>query len=231
VTLPHEETISTNGHCEAARPLVEDRTERSHTILPETAGIDLAGAERAVADLLRSLGQDPSSDDLRETPGRVARSYADLLSPEAFTFTTFPNDEGYDELIVARHIGFHSLCRHHLLPFAGVAHVGYVPGDRILGLSKLARAVELHARGLQLQERLTAQIARWLTEQLQPRGVGVVLDAEHMCMSMRGVEKPGARTVTRSLLGCVRDDPRTRQEFLALAGVPGGATVQEEPCG
>ena len=194
------------------------RGSGSFTVLPRSGGIDLAGAQRAVADLLRSLGLDPDGDDLRETPRRAARAFADLLSPQAFSLTTFPNEEGYDELIVARHIRFHSVCMHHLLPFVGVAHVGYVPGDRLLGLSKLARVVELFARGLQIQERLTVQIGRWLQEHLGPRGVGVAIDAEHLCMSLRGVEKPGARTLTSSLWGCVRDDPRTRQEFLTLVG-------------
>jgi GTP cyclohydrolase I len=111
---------------------------------------------------------------------------------------------------------FHSLCEHHLLPFVGVANVGYLPGERIIGLSKLARVVELFARDLQVQERLTTQVAGWLDHHLQPRGVGVVIEAEHLCMSLRGVQKPGARTVTSALLGLIRDDPRTRQEFLAL---------------
>ena len=118
--------------------------------------------------------------------------------------------------MVACDIPFHALCMHHLLPFHGVAHVGYLPGERIIGLSKLARVVELFARDLQVQERLTTQVARWLDEHLQPKGVGVVLEAEHLCMSLRGVSKPGARTVTSALLGHVRDDARTRQEFLAL---------------
>jgi GTP cyclohydrolase I len=134
-----------------------------------------------------------------------------------FRPTTFANDGGYDELVVAKSIPFHSLCEHHLLPFVGIAHVGYLPGERIIGLSKLARVVDLFARDLQVQERLTTEIAGWLDEHLQPKGVGVVLQAEHLCMSLRGVQKPGARTVTSALHGLVRDDPRTRQEFLTLA--------------
>jgi GTP cyclohydrolase I len=130
--------------------------------------------------------------------------------------TTFPNDEGYDELVVVRDIPFQSLCMHHVLPFHGVAHVGYLPAERILGLSKLARVVDVFARDLQLQERLTTQVAGWLQAQLQPKGVGVVLEAEHLCMSLRGVQKPGAMTVTSALHGLVRDDPRTREEFLSL---------------
>jgi GTP cyclohydrolase I len=138
------------------------------------------------------------------------------LTPQPFEATTFPNEDGYDELVIARAIPFHSLCMHHLLPFHGVAHVGYLPGERIIGLSKLARVVELFARDLQIQERLTMQIADWLQSELRPRGAGVVLEAEHMCMSMRGVCKPGSRTVTSALRGAVRDDARARQEFLTL---------------
>ena len=144
--------------------------------------------------------------------------YAELLATPDFDATTFPNDGGYDELVVATQIPFHSMCEHHLLPFVGVAHVGYLPGERIIGLSKLARVVERYARELQVQERLTTQVARWIDDQLQPKGVGVVIEAEHLCMSLRGVQKPGARTVTSALLGHVRDDARTRQEFLALTG-------------
>jgi len=146
----------------------------------------------------------------------VAKAYAELLTPKPFNLTTFPNDEGYDELVLARDIPFHSLCMHHMLPFHGVAHVAYLPGDRIIGLSKLARVVELFARDLQVQERLTRQVADWLQTHLAPKGVGVVIEAEHLCMSLRGVQKPGARTVTSALHGLVREDPRTRQEFLAL---------------
>ena len=137
-------------------------------------------------------------------------------TPAPFTVTSFPNDEGYDELVLARAIPFSSLCQHHLLPFTGVAHVGYLPAGRILGLSKLARVVELFARRLQLQERLTTQVADWLQTQLEPKGVGVVLEAEHLCMTLRGVQATGARTVTSALHGRLRDDPRSRQEFLAL---------------
>jgi GTP cyclohydrolase I len=187
-------------------------------VVADDAGVDLDRAERAVADLLAALGQDPSSEHLLDTPRRVAASYAELLTPPAFTLTTFPNDEGYDELVLAKAIPFHSLCQHHLLPFVGVAHVGYLPAERILGLSKLARVVELFARRLQVQERLTTQVADWLQTHLEPKGVGVVMEAEHMCMSLRGVHANGARTVTSSLHGVLRDDPRSRQEFLALTG-------------
>jgi GTP cyclohydrolase IA len=178
--------------------------------------IDHPAVRRAARELLRALGADVDSAGLRDTPRRVADAYAELLTPHPFRATTFPNDEGYDELIVARAIPFHSLCMHHLLPFQGVAHVGYLPGERIIGLSKLGCVVELFARDLQIQERLTTQVAGWLQRELEPRGVGVVLEAEHLCMSLRGVQKLGARTVTSALHGAVRDDPRTRQEFLAL---------------
>jgi GTP cyclohydrolase IA len=182
--------------------------------------IDEAAAARAVHDLLVALGEDVGADRLRGTPRRVASAYAELLTPRSFRATTFPNHEGYDELVVARDIPFHSLCEHHLLPLHGVAHLGYLPGERIIGLSKLGRVVEFYARRLQVQERLTTQVAEWLRRELQPKGVGVVIEAEHLCMSLRGIQKPGARTVTSALHGLVQDDPRTRQEFLALAGHP-----------
>src|SRR6476659_9326706 len=141
-------------------------------------------AEQAAADFLTALGVDLDDESRRETPRRMAAMYAELLTPADFHATTFPNDGGYDELVVARDIPFHSLCQHHLLPFKGVAHVGYLPGDRVVGLSKLARVVELFARRLQVQERLTEQIARCIQSHLQPKGVGVVLEAEHLCMSL-----------------------------------------------
>ena len=178
--------------------------------------VDHAAVQRAARDLLRAVGADVDADALEETPRRVADAYAELLTPQPFRATTFPNDDGYDELIVARAIPFHSLCMHHLLPFHGVAHIGYLPGERIIGLSKLGRVVEFFSRDLQIQERLTTQVADWLQRELEPKGVGVVLEAEHLCMSLRGVQKLGAKTVTSALRGLVRDDARTRQEFLAL---------------
>ena len=181
--------------------------------------VDLDAAARAVTDLLVALGHDPATEHLADTPRRVARAYAELLTPRPFDLTTFPNDEGYDELVLARDIPFQSLCEHHLLPFHGTAHVGYVPGERILGLSKLARVVELFASGLQVQERLTQQVADWLDEHVAPKGVGVVLEAEHLCMSLRGVRSQGARTVTSAVHGLLRDDARSRQEFFALTGI------------
>ncbi|TMM41344.1 MAG: GTP cyclohydrolase I FolE [Actinobacteria bacterium] len=180
---------------------------------------DLAAAEDAAAAFLTALGVDLDSDSLAETPARMARAYAELLTPREFQLTTFANDEGYDELVLARGIPIRSVCEHHLLPFVGVAHVGYLPGERILGLSKLARVVELFAHGTQVQERLTKQIADWLTTHLQPEGVGVVIEAEHLCMTLRGVQAVGATTVTSTLTGTLRDDARSRAEFFTLAGL------------
>jgi GTP cyclohydrolase I len=177
--------------------------------------IDHDAVQSAARELLRALGADVEDEGLAETPRRVADAYSELLTPRPFRATTFAND-GYDELIVARAIPFHSLCMHHLLPFHGVAHIGYLPDKSLIGLSKLGRVVELFARDLQIQERLTTQIADWLDEELEPKGVGVVLEAEHLCVSLRGVQKQGAKTVTSALHGLVRDDARTRQEFLAL---------------
>ena len=174
-------------------------------------------AERAVADLLRSLGADPRDPHLAETPRRVASAYAELLTPEGFEPTTFPNDEGYDELVLVRNIPFRSLCEHHLLPFHGTAHVGYVPGDRLIGLSKLARVVDLFARDFQVQERLTTQVADWLETHLSPLGAGVVLEAEHLCMTLRGARSVGSSTRTSALRGSLREDHRGREEFFRLA--------------
>jgi GTP cyclohydrolase I len=183
------------------------------------AEIDLPAAERAVADLLKALGRDPHNAHLADTPRRVAKAYEEMLTPREFALTTFPNDEGYDELVLAKDIPVQSLCEHHMLPFTGVAHVGYLPGERILGLSKLARVVELFARDFQVQERLTKQIADWLQDHLNPKGVGVVIEAEHQCMSLRGVRAVGSRTVTSSLHGILRDNQSSRQEFFALTGL------------
>jgi GTP cyclohydrolase I len=183
------------------------------------AGVDLAAAEDAAAAFLRALGVSLDSESLQGTPGRMARAYAELFTPRPFDLTTFPNDEGYDELVLARGIPVRSVCEHHLLPFTGVAHVGYLPDERILGLSKLARVVEHFACRPQVQERLTKQVADWLNDQLHPRGVGVVIVAEHACMTMRGVQAAGSSTVTSTLLGTLRADAASRQEFFALSGV------------
>jgi GTP cyclohydrolase I len=183
------------------------------------AGVDIDAARRAAADFLAALGIDVDREEMRETPARMARAYAELFDARPLRLATFANDEGYDELVLARAIPFRTVCEHHLLPFAGVAHVGYLPGERILGLSKLARLVEHHAARPQTQERLTKQIADSLAGRLQPRGTGVVLAAEHTCMTLRGVRARGATTITSALLGSLRADARSRAEFLALASV------------
>ncbi|HEX7538577.1 MAG TPA: GTP cyclohydrolase I [Dermatophilaceae bacterium] len=193
-----------------------DDDSRHLRVVHDREKVNLPAAERAVRDLLLALGRDPSSPHLADTPRRVARSFAEMLTPREFDLTTFPNDEHYDQLVLARSIPVQSLCEHHMLPFTGVAHVGYLPGERILGLSKLARVVELLARDLQVQERLTVQVAGWLQEHLAPRGVGVVIEAGHTCMSLRGVRATGSRTITSSVHGLLRDDARSRQEFFTL---------------
>jgi GTP cyclohydrolase I len=187
--------------------------------------IDRDAAARAVGDLLVALGHDPRDEHLSDTPRRVADAFHELLTPRSFNLTTFENDEGYDELVLARDIPFVSLCEHHLLPFVGKAHVGYLPDTRILGLSKLARVVELFARSLQVQERLTQQVANWLRDNVAPKGVGVVVEAEHQCMSLRGVAAVGSRTITSALHGTLRHDSRSRAEFFALVGVGAGREV------
>lgn len=209
-------TISLPPPTDRESPAIDSKLAQPR--LSERRPVDCTAVQRAARELLVALGADLETEGLRETPRRMAAAYAELLTPEPFNLTTFPNDEGYDELVVVRDIPFQSLCMHHVLPFYGLAHVAYLPAERILGLSKLARVVELFARDLQLQERLTTQIAACLHAELQPKGVGVVLEAEHLCMSLRGVQKAGAKTVTSALHGLVRDDPRTRAEFLSLTG-------------
>ena len=173
-------------------------------------------ARTTAGQFLQALGLSVDSEAMADTPTRMAHAYAELLSPIAFDLTTFPNDEDYDELVLARAIPVQSVCEHHMLPFVGIAHVGYLPGERILGLSKLVRVVELFARRPQVQERLTKQVADWLQHHLHPAGVGVVIEAEHMCMSLRGVRTAGSSTITSTLLGALREDSRSRAEFHAL---------------
>ncbi|MFQ6227758.1 GTP cyclohydrolase I FolE [Nocardia sp. NPDC002869] len=188
-------------------------------VVHDTGAVDLTAAEDAARTFLTALGVRLDSEHLQATPRRMARAYAELFTPRAFDLTTFPNEEGYDELVLARRIPLRSVCEHHLLPFVGVAHVGYLPGDRILGLSKLARIVEHFSRRPQVQERLTKQVADWLDRHLQPKGVGVVIEAEHTCMTLRGVQAVGTTTVTSTLLGTLREDARSRQEFFSLTGI------------
>jgi GTP cyclohydrolase IA len=199
---------------ELGRPVDEARWRPR--ITHEPAPVDLARAEKAATEMLAALGLPIDGADMFETPRRLVHAYAEMLTPPEFDSTTFENAAGYDELVLVSDIPVHSLCEHHLLPFTGVAHVGYLPSTRILGLSKFARTVEFFARRAQTQERLTMEIAEHLTERLEPQGVGVVIEAEHTCMSLRGARAEGARTVTAALRGRLRDDPKTRAEFLSL---------------
>ncbi len=195
------------------------RHDRLRSIDTPVIGVDLAAAEDAARSFLHALGISTDSESMVGTPRRMAKAYAEMFDPRPFDLTTFPNDEDYDELVVSRSIPFRSVCEHHLLAFVGVAHIGYLPGERILGLSKFARVVEHFSSRPQVQERLTKQVADWLNEQLAPKGVGVVIEAEHSCMSLRGALAAGSNTVTSSLHGLIRSDSRCRQEFLALTGV------------
>ena len=177
---------------------------------------DIDRAEAAVADLLRALGVDPDSESLSDTPRRVASMYAELLSPRPFQVTTFPNDGLYDELVIVRDIPFHSLCEHHLLPFMGKAHVAYLPRGRIVGLSKIARVVDIFARRPQLQERLTCQIADLLMAKLDAKGTCVIMEAVHTCMTIRGAKKPGSTMVTSAVRGTFKTNHATRSEAINL---------------
>ena len=182
-------------------------------------------AEDAIADLLLRLGEDPERDGLQDTPGRVWRALREMTDgygrdPAAVLQVQFAVE--YDEMVVCSGVRFASLCEHHLLPFTGTATLGYLPGERVVGLSKLARIVDVFAHRLQVQERLTQQIARALDEQLVPLGVGVVITAQHQCMGVRGAHQPGAHMTTSALVGAMKDQAETRAEFLALARVNGG---------
>ena len=182
-------------------------------------------AEAAVGTLLRWAGDDPAREGLRDTPARVARAFEDWFSgyrddPEAYLARTFEEVEGYDELIVLKDIRFESHCEHHLAPIIGRAHVGYLPNKKVVGISKLARVVEAYARRLQVQEKLNAQIANCIQNVLEPKGVAVVIEASHQCMTTRGVHKPGVTMVTSTMLGEFRKNPLTRREFLTIIGNP-----------
>ncbi len=184
------------------------------------SAVDRARIEAAVLEILRAIGEDPEREGLRQTPRRIADMYAELFSglhrdPAAHLEVGF-EDEEHHEMVVLKDIPFYSSCEHHLLPFHGVAHVGYVPNGRIVGISKVARVVETLARRPQVQERLTSQIADLLMDRLHAKGAAVVIEAEHLCMTMRGVKKPGSVMVTSAMRGLFRDDARTRAEFLAL---------------
>ena len=194
------------------QPVMSDQT-------PSSPAVSQEEAEAAVRTLIRWAGDNPEREGLIETPKRVAKSYRELfqgyeVEPRDYLEKTFEEVGGYDELIVLKDIRFVSFCEHHMLPFLGKAHVGYLPSNRVVGISKLARVVHGFARRLQIQEKLTSEIAQAIHDILQPKGVGVVIVSEHSCMTMRGVNTPGSRLTTSSLTGVIRDDPRTRQEFL-----------------
>lgn len=182
--------------------------------------IDVTGVEQATAALLKALGYDPINDEgIVDTPRRVAKFYAEFFGRQIEQFTTFGNTATYDETVVCRNIEFASLCEHHLLPFRGVAHVAYKPDKKVAGLSKLARVVDIYAGRLQLQEQLTVQIADLLVDRLEPKGVAVQLEAEHLCMAIRGIKRPRHSTITTAVRGIFADDPAARQEILhQLAG-------------
>ncbi|MEE8562076.1 MAG: GTP cyclohydrolase I FolE [Alphaproteobacteria bacterium] len=187
-----------------------------------------AAAEDAVRTLIRWAGDDPSREGLKGTPDRVVRAWQEFYrgydeDPYEILARTFEEIEGYDEMVVLKDIRFESHCEHHLMPIIGVAHVAYLPNTRVVGVSKLARLVEAYAKRLQIQEKMTAQIASAIDEVLQPGGVAVVIEAEHQCMTTRGIHKPGATMVTSRMLGGFRSDQKTRREFLAMIGQPGGA--------
>ncbi len=182
-------------------------------------------AEEAVRTLLRWAGDDPAREGLRDTPKRVTKAYGEWFrgydeDPEEMLQRTFEEVEGYDEMVVLRDIRFESFCEHHMAPIIGKAHVGYIPTDRVVGISKLARVVNAYSKRLQVQEKMNAQIAQTLMDILKPQGVAVVLEGEHHCMSTRGVHKPGVSMVTSTMLGCFREDRTTRKEFLNIIGNP-----------
>ncbi len=190
-----------------------------------TARPSRAEAEAAVRTLLRWAGDDPEREGLRETPQRVVRSYEEFFAgygvdPVALLERTFAETEGYDEIVLLRDIRLESYCEHHMVPIVGRAHVAYLPHRRVVGISKLVRVIEAYAKRLQIQEKLTAQIANTISEVLQPRGVAVVIEASHQCMTTRGVHKPGVAMVTSRMLGAFRDDPTTRREFLSMIRGP-----------
>lgn len=195
----------------------------SDAISQEEARPSRAEAEAAVRTLIRWAGDDPRREGLEDTPARVVRSYEEFYDgykhdPEEILRTTFEETEGYDEMVVLKAIDFHSHCEHHMVPIIGKAYVAYLPDKRVVGISKLARVVETYAKRLQIQEKMTAQIANAINDVLKPRGVAVIVEAEHQCMTTRGIHKPGVSMVTSTMLGAFRDDASTRREFLAIVG-------------
>ena len=202
------------------------RASRQTTRRAKEARPTQSDAEAAVRTLIRWAGDDPGREGLLETPARVARAYREFfrgygVDPVQVLKRTFEETDGYDEMIVLKDMRFESHCEHHLAPIIGRAHIAYLPSKRVVGISKLARLLDVYAKRLQIQEKLTAQIANTLNDVLQPRGVAVVIDASHQCMTTRGVHKPGTSMVTSRMLGAFRNDPSTRREFLAFIGMHG----------
>lgn len=188
-------------------------------------------AEEAIRTLLRWAGDDPTREGLRDTPGRVAKAYEEYFAgygadPAEILARTFEETDGYDEVVLLKDIRFESHCEHHMAPIIGKAHIAYLPHRRVVGISKLARLVEVYAKRFQIQEKMTAQIANTIEEILQPQGVAVVIEAAHQCMTTRGIHKPGVTMVTSRMLGAFRDDPSTRREFLAMVGNPSGGAYE-----
>ena len=215
------------------QPVVKKRSSRALDLPSESRRAvkrpTRSEAEAAVRTLLQWTGDDPDREGLLGTPARVVRSFEEFFSgygedPVAILQRTFEETDGYDEMVVLRDIRFESHCEHHMVPIIGRAHIAYLPRQRVVGISKLARVLEVYSRRLQIQEKLTAQIANTINEVLQPKGVGVVIDASHQCMTTRGVHKPGMSMVTSHVIGTFRSDPRTRREFLAIISNP--ATTQ-----
>jgi GTP cyclohydrolase IA len=201
----------------SGRPVAEPRPSR-------------AEAEEAVRTLIRWAGDDPEREGLLGTPDRIVRAYQEFFSgydedPVALLNRTFEQTEGYDEIVVLKDIRFESHCEHHIAPIIGKVHVAYLPNNRVVGISKLARLVDVYAKRLQIQEKMTSQIANTLDEVLQPKGVAVIIEAAHQCMTTRGVHKPGVTMVTSRMLGAFRDDPSSRREVLAMIGTPGGVQL------
>ncbi|MGF6479037.1 GTP cyclohydrolase I FolE [Paraburkholderia sp. JPY419] len=206
--------------------------KRDNEISAEEASVlpTLDQAEEAVRTLIRWAGDNPEREGLIQTPARVARAYREFFSgyesdPMQILATTFSEVDGYDEMVVLKDIRFESYCEHHMVPIIGRAHVAYLPEHRVIGISKLARLVDVYAKRLQIQEKMTVQIADALNTVLQPKGVAVILEAAHQCMSTRGVHKPGASLVTSRMLGAFRDDPSTRREFLSIVGHGGNTSL------
>ena len=206
------------------RPGSSERIARDHRESKSaTERPSRSEAEEAVRTLIRWAGDDPTREGLLDTPDRVARSYGEFFAgyrqdPESILLTTFEETEGYDEMVVLRDIDYESHCEHHMVPIIGRAHVAYLPNSRVVGISKLARVVEAYAKRLQIQEKMTAQIANTINNVLAPKGVAVVIEGNHECMSTRGVHKPDITMITSTMLGAFREDPSTRKEFLAFIG-------------